>query len=100
MVIIKDPALGKYSISEDSQGVNVLGEDGQSLVKVTNLEQALQYIAQHLVIDEDATCTLHEYGMKKRAVFESIVAAQEGKQFYGDLVISDEQPEYPFEEGN
>ena len=100
MVIIKDPALGKYSISEDSQGVNVLGEDGQSLVKVTNLEQALQYIAQHLVIDEDATCTLHEYGMKKRAVFESIVAAQEGKQFNGDLVISDEQPEYPFEEGN
>ena len=79
MVIIKDPALGKYSISEDSQGVNVLGEDGKSLVKVTNLEQALQYIAQHLVIDEDATCTLHEYGMKKRAVFESIVAAQEGK---------------------
>ena len=80
MVIIKDPALGKYSISEDSQGVNVLGEDGKSLIKVTNLEQALQYIAQHLVIDEDATCTLHEYGMKKRAVFESIVAAQEGKK--------------------
>lgn len=79
MVIIKDPALGKYSISEDAQGVNVLDENGKSLVKVTSLEQALQYIAQHLVIDEDATCTLHEYGMKKRAVFESIVAAQEGK---------------------
>ena len=85
MVIIKDAALGKYSISEDSQGVNVLGENGQSLIKVTNLEQALQYIAQHLMIDEDATCTLHEYGMKKRVVFESIVAAQEGKTLESNM---------------
>jgi hypothetical protein len=95
MVIIKDAALGKYSISEDSQGVNVLGENGQSLIKVTNLEQALQYIAQHLVIDEDATCTLHEYGMKKRVVFESIVAAQEGKTLESNMqqVISFDKEE-------
>jgi hypothetical protein len=100
MVIIKDPALGKYSISEDAQGVNVLDENGKSLVKVTSLEQALQYIAQHLVIDEDATCTLYEYGMKKRAVFESIVAAQEGKQSNENLVVVDTQHEIPFEEAN
>jgi len=79
MVIIKDSALGKYSINEDAQGINVLDENGKSLIKVNSLEQALQYIAQHLMISDDTTCTLHEYGMKKRAIFQSIVDAQEGK---------------------
>ncbi len=78
-VTIKDSALGKYSISEDSQGVSVLDENGTTLTKVASLEQALQTIANHLFLEGDATCSLHEYGMKKRAIFESIIAAQEGR---------------------
>ena len=79
MVTIKDAALGKYSISEDHQGVNVLDENGQSVVKVAGLEQALQAIANRLLVENDSTCTLHEYGMLKRKIYEGIIAAQEGK---------------------
>ena len=91
---IKDSALGKYSISEDHQGVTVLDENGTTIVKVGSLEQALQAIANYLFLEEDATCTLFEYGEKKRRIYESIVTAQQIKQS-DDNVISMQQ-EIPF----
>ncbi len=83
-VTIKDSALGKYSISETNEGVQVLNEEGTSIATVASLEQALQTIANLLFLEGDVTCSLHEYGMKKRAIFESIIAAQEGRNNQDD----------------
>tara|TARA_R110000868_G_scaffold20849_1_gene87599 strand:- start:93 stop:365 length:273 start_codon:yes stop_codon:yes gene_type:complete len=79
MVTIKDAALGKYSISETNEGLQVLNEEGTSIATVASLELALQTIANYLFLEGDATCSLHEYGQKKRQIFESIIAAQEGR---------------------
>jgi len=57
-VTIKDSALGKYSISETNEGVQVLNEEGTSIATVASLEQALQTIANHLFLEGDATCSL------------------------------------------
>lgn len=93
---IKDAALGKYSISEDHQGVSVLDEKGTTMVKVASLEQALQAIANYLFLEQTATCTLFEYGEKKRRIFESIIAAQQGKQSDENVIVM--QQEIPFHE--
>jgi hypothetical protein len=90
MITIKDKALGKYSVVEDFQGLKVIGEDGKTLVKVNAFEEALRYIASRLILDYDATYTLGEYTRKKKEVYDSIVAAQEGVH----------QEEIPFEEVN
>lgn len=93
-VTIKDSALGKYSISEDHQGVTVLDDKGTTMVKVASLEQALQAIANYLFLEEDTTCSLFEYGEKKRRIFESIIAAQQGKQSNENVITM--QQEFPF----
>jgi len=85
MVTIKDAALGNYSISENHEGVQVLNEEGTSIATVDSLEQALQTIANRLFLEGDVTCSLHEYGQKKRRIFESIIAAQEGRNNQPDM---------------
>lgn len=93
-VTIKDSALGKYSISEDHQGVTVLDDKGTTMVKVGSLEQALQAIANYLFLEEETTCSLFEYGEKKRKIYEAIVTAQQSKQSDENVIVM--QQELPF----
>lgn len=76
-VKIEDAALGGYAIVEDLQGMRVLGQDGKELIKIQAMEQALQYVASRLMLDEEGTYTLSGYGERKREIFERIVAAQQ-----------------------
>lgn len=77
MITIQDKALGKYSVKEGFQGLEVFAE-GKSVAKMDSLDQALRFIANRLVLDEDATYNLYEYTQRRTAVYNSLREAQEG----------------------
>jgi hypothetical protein len=80
MIKIIDESLGGYSVLEDFQGLKVESPSGQTIAKVSTLNEALQYIATRLVIESDKTLNLAEYAALRTEIFEKIVAAQGNPQ--------------------
>jgi hypothetical protein len=76
MITIKDDVLGKYSVKENFQGLEVIA-DGKTEVKVKTLDEALRYIANRLVLDDDATYNLYEYTQRRASVYNALRNAQE-----------------------
>lgn len=79
MITIKDPVLGKYWLRETFQGVEVY--DGEKSVgKQSDLDGALRWIAERLLLNEELELTLCEYTQRKKTIYENLRAAQEPKQ--------------------
>lgn len=79
MITIKDPVLGKYWLKETFQGVEVYCGD-KNMSKQQNLDGALRWVAERLLLDEELELTLCEYTNRRKQIYESLRAAQEPKQ--------------------
>ncbi len=76
---IVDPALGKYHIYQDHQGIKVFDGEKQ-LDKPNTLEQAYRDISHRLLMDENKTMTLLEYNTRAIEIAQNIVKSQKPKE--------------------
>lgn len=78
-MIIKDPALGKYSI-KIGLGKHMIcdASTGNSFTTVSDLNEALKNIASRIVADMSGEYTLMQYRALEDSTFTRIRAALEG----------------------
>lgn len=76
---IVDPALGKYSIKQDYQGIAVC-EGEKSLLKCGSLEQAYKDISHRLLMDENKDMSLLEYNKRALEIANNIINSQKPKE--------------------